>query len=82
MRGEEALLMESGKMTIYALVKHLVKLLHALTWKTVNVLSDLWNSAQRLVNKISGTPSFLYITRQRLIGLREKSKFAIRDERE
>lgn len=45
MRGEEALLMESGKMTIYALVKHLVKLLHALTWKTVNVLSDLWNSA-------------------------------------
>ena len=45
MCGEEALLMQSGKMKIYALAKHLVQLLHALTWKTVNVLSDLWNSA-------------------------------------
>ena len=58
--------------TYYALAKHLVKLLLALTWKAINVLNDLWNSAEKLVNKVGGTSSFSYI-QDRLICLRKKS---------
>lgn len=44
MGNKEASLMESGKRTIriYAVAKHLVKLLLVLTWEIVNILSDLW----------------------------------------
>ena len=58
--------------TYYAFAKHLIKLLLALTWKTINVLNGLWNSAEKLVNKVAGTSSFSCI-QDRLICLRKKS---------